>query len=137
MQIAAGVATCMCYTGIDPFTKKPVHVAKGLRDRKVRRALMQFFKPQNYFEVRDALVKAGRADLIGDGCDCLIPAKAPNEALAARREHASQAVWADYYHALPTPAKRQKGRASNRVYRLMRKTQQRRAKPDRGTDGPV
>ena len=46
--------------GIDPFTKKPVHVARHLRDRKLQRALMQFFKPENYFEVREALVKAKR-----------------------------------------------------------------------------
>jgi hypothetical protein len=66
------VATAMYYTGIDPFTKKPVYVAKHLRDRKLQRALMQFFKPENYFEVREALQQAGRQDLIGDGCDCLI-----------------------------------------------------------------
>ncbi len=28
------VATCIYYTGIDPFTKKPVHVAKAMRERK-------------------------------------------------------------------------------------------------------
>ena len=44
----------MYYTGIDPFTKKPVHIAKHLRDRKLQRALMQFFKPENYFEVRQS-----------------------------------------------------------------------------------
>ena len=26
---------------------------------------MQFFKPENYFEVREALLEAGREDLIG------------------------------------------------------------------------
>jgi uncharacterized radical SAM protein YgiQ len=71
------VATAMYYTGIDPFTRKPVHVARHLRDRKLQRALMQFFKPENYFEVRRALEQAGRQDLIGSGCDCLIPARPP------------------------------------------------------------
>ncbi len=33
----------------------------------MQRALMQFFKPENYFEVREALLKAGRGDLIGAG----------------------------------------------------------------------
>ena len=51
--------------GIDPFTKKPVKIAKGMRDRKMQRALMQFFKPENYFEVREALGRAGRTDPIG------------------------------------------------------------------------
>jgi hypothetical protein len=45
-----------------------------MRDRKMQRALMQFFKPENYFAVREALLQAGRGDLIGGGCDCLIPA---------------------------------------------------------------
>ena len=79
------VATCMYYTGIDPFTKQEVYVAKGLRDRKMQRALMQFFKPENYFEVREALIEAGRTDLIGSGCDCLIPAQPPKEAIEARQ----------------------------------------------------
>ena len=46
------VATAMYYTGLDPFTGKPVYVAQNLRDRKLQRALLQFFKPENYFEVR-------------------------------------------------------------------------------------
>ena len=45
---------------------------------------MQFFKPANYFEVRDALIAEGRQDLIGDGCDCLIPGRPPVEALEKR-----------------------------------------------------
>src|SRR5207253_5000172 len=59
------IATCVYVTGIDPFTKQEVYVAKGLRDRKMQRALMQFFKPENWFTVREALIQAGRQDLIG------------------------------------------------------------------------
>ena len=61
------IATCMYHTGLDPFTGEEVYVAKHLRDRKLQRALIQFFKPENYFEVREALLKAGRArpDRIG------------------------------------------------------------------------
>jgi len=80
------IATCMYYTGLDPFTMRKVYVAEHLRDRKLQRALLQFFKPENYFEVRRALEQAGRQDLIGNGCDCLIPAQAPPEALGHRRE---------------------------------------------------
>ncbi len=93
------VATCMYYTGIDPFTNKPVHVAKYLRDRKLQRALMQFFKPENYFDVRKALEKAGRQDLIGGGCDALIPSKPPAEALKARRTDANRRFRGEYVHA--------------------------------------
>jgi hypothetical protein len=84
------VAACMYHTGLDPMTKKPVYVAKYLRDRKVQRALMQFFKPENYFLVRKALLQAGRRDLIGDGCDCLIPSKPPKSATEARRQRAQR-----------------------------------------------
>ena len=55
------IATCMYYTGIDPFTGEEVYTAKHLRDRKLQRALLQFFKPENYFEVREALIEGGPA----------------------------------------------------------------------------
>jgi radical SAM superfamily enzyme YgiQ (UPF0313 family) len=86
------IAACMYHTGMDPFTKKPVYVARQLRDRKMQRALMQFFKPENYFEVRRALEQAGRQDLIGSGCDCLIPDRPPKEALDRRRRQAREAI---------------------------------------------
>src|SRR4051812_47796722 len=79
------IATCIFYTGIDPFTGEEVYVAKGLRDRKMQRALMQFFKPENYFMVREALLKAGRGGPIGKGGDCLVPAHPPRQAVETRR----------------------------------------------------
>jgi hypothetical protein len=57
----------------------------------MQRALLQFFKPANYFEVRRALEQAGRHDLIGSGCDCLIPARPPKEALDHKRSEATRA----------------------------------------------
>ncbi len=65
MHVAPDLATCTYYTGIDPFTRQEVFVAKGLRDRKMQRALMEFYKLENYFEYRKALEEAGRTDLIG------------------------------------------------------------------------
>jgi hypothetical protein len=41
------IATALYWTEIDPSTKEEVYVVKGLRDRKMQRALMQFFKPEN------------------------------------------------------------------------------------------
>jgi uncharacterized radical SAM protein YgiQ len=120
------IATCMYYTGIDPFTKKPAYVARHMRDRKMQRALMQFFKPENWFTVREALIEAGRQDLIGNGCDCLIPATPPKAAVAARRQDANKALKVDYYHAVPNPAKKPVG--PSKGYRPKRATQQRRKK---------
>lgn len=99
------IATCMYYTGLDPFTKKPVGVARAMHDRKKQRALMQFFKPANWFTVREALIEAGRQDLIGNGCDCLIPANPPKEAIEARRRRANDP---DHYHTVANPAKGEK-----------------------------
>ena len=97
------IATSMYYTGLDPFTLKPVFIAKALRDRKSQRALMQFFKPENYFEVRDALRSVNRMDLIGEGCDCLIPSKPPKEAVDRRREDANKRFRGEYVHTIPNP----------------------------------
>lgn len=131
------IATCMYYTGIDPMTGQEVKVAKGLKDRKLQRALMQFFKPENYFEVREALIKSGRAELIG-GCDGLIPAQPPKEAIAQRRKNANAAMGNDHYHTVANPAKGEKpgergaGPAKPTGYRPGRKTRTRRIKPGRG-----
>jgi hypothetical protein len=92
IQVASDIATCMYYTGVYPFTKKEVHSARNPNDRKLQQALLQFFKPQNYFEVQKALEETGRTGLIGGGCDALIPARAPQEAFHARRERANCAV---------------------------------------------
>jgi uncharacterized radical SAM protein YgiQ len=99
------IATCMYHTGLDPFTGEEVYIAKHLRDRKLQRALLQFFKPENYFEVRQALLSAGRSDLIGSGCDCLIPSQPPKPAIEARRRRANEAAGGDHYHSIANPAK--------------------------------
>jgi radical SAM superfamily enzyme YgiQ (UPF0313 family) len=124
------IATCMYYTGIDPITKEEVYVATGLRDRKMQRALMQFFKPENWFTVREALIQAGRQDLIGNGCDCLISANPPKEALDAKRAKANQEARGEYVHKIPNPdAKPRKG------YRPDRKGARRQDKIFKRKDG--
>lgn len=85
------IAACMYHTGLDPMTMQPVKIVKGLRDRRMQRALLQFFKPENWFEVHKALLEAGRQDLIGTGCDCLIPDRPPKEALDQKRRDATRA----------------------------------------------
>jgi len=65
------VSTCMYYTGLNPFTMEPVHVAKG-REKQVQRALMQYREPRNRQLVMEGLEAAGRPDLIGRAPQCLI-----------------------------------------------------------------
>jgi hypothetical protein len=121
------VATCMYYTGIDPFSGKAVYIARQLKDRKLQRALLQFFKPENYFEVRHALTEAGRTDLIGSGCDALIPGQPPKEALRSRMQRANAAARGDHVHTIPNPVR-------SRGYRPGRKSHTRQVKPGRGQD---
>ena len=116
------VATAMYYTGIDPFTKKPVYVAQHLRDRKLQRALMQFFKPENYFEVRKALEQAGRQDLIGPGCDSLIPDQPPREALEHRRKEANSKFKGEFVHKIPPTTKKQSRHGPGQGYRPGRRS---------------
>jgi hypothetical protein len=92
---------------------------------------MQFVKPENWFTVREALIQAGRQDLIGAGCDCLIPAQPPKEALAARRERANEAAHGDHYHTVANPAKGEpvgERGLPNQGYRPGRKTARRQDK---------
>jgi uncharacterized radical SAM protein YgiQ len=78
------IATCVHYTGLDPESMRPVTVARKQSERLEQRALLQFFKPENYSRVRAALLRVGRGDLIGDGPDCLISARAPGPGSRAR-----------------------------------------------------
>ncbi len=66
------VSTAMYYTGVDPFTMKPIHVPKN-EEKVMQRALLQAFLPQNRAQVLKALKQAGREDLIGYGPQALIP----------------------------------------------------------------
>lgn len=66
------ISTCMFYTGLDPYTMEEVYVARTPKEKALQRALLQYFKPQNRALVEEALRRAGRADLIGDGEKCLI-----------------------------------------------------------------
>ena len=67
------ISTCMYYTGVDPRTMKSVYVPRNPHEKAMQRALIQYRDPKNYELVKEALLKAGRADLIGFGEKCLIP----------------------------------------------------------------
>ena len=61
------MSTVMYYTGIDPRDMKPVYVVKNPHEKAMQRALLQYYKPENQRRIIEALVKAGRQDLIGQG----------------------------------------------------------------------
>lgn len=66
------ISTCMFYTGLDPYTLKPVFVPKTPQEKAMQRALLQYFNPKNQELVIHALWAAGRSDLIGTGENCLV-----------------------------------------------------------------
>lgn len=76
-------STCMYYTGINPDTMEEVYVPKTKDEKRMQRALLQYRKKENYDIVYNALVEAGRQDLIGFGEHCLI--KPTREVAIARR----------------------------------------------------
>ena len=73
------ISTVMYYTGLDPRTMEPVYVPKRPREKAMQRALMQYRNPKNHALVREALMAAGRTDLIGSGPKCLVPKAHPQK----------------------------------------------------------
>ncbi len=71
------ISTCMFYTELDPYTMQNVYVAKNPHEKTLQRALLQYYNPKFSDRVREALIKAGRQDLIGNGPNCLINSNRP------------------------------------------------------------
>jgi len=72
------VSTCMYYTGLDPLSlnrgqMEEVYVPRDPHEKAMQRALIQYRDPANYDLVKEALLRAGRENLIGFGEKCLIP----------------------------------------------------------------
>ena len=66
------LSTCMFYTGLDPRTMEEVYIPRSQKEKAMQRALLQYRNPANYDLVHEALIKAGRKDLIGFDKKCLI-----------------------------------------------------------------
>ncbi len=81
------MSTVMYYTEIDPRDMKPVYVCKNPHEKAMQRALIQYRNPKNYDLVKEALLKAGREDLIGFDKKCLIR---PRNQAGANVIHSSQ-----------------------------------------------
>lgn len=81
------LSTVMYYTGLDPRTMEPVYVPTDPHEKEMQRALIQYRDPKNYALIHEALVKAGRTDLIGYGPKCLIR---PRRGEAEKTPHPAQ-----------------------------------------------
>jgi len=57
------LATSIYFTGLDPFTLEPVYVPKKETERRMQRALLQYYKPENRPLILKALREINRPDL--------------------------------------------------------------------------
>ena len=81
------VSTCMFYTGLDPYTLKPVFVEKTAEGKALQRALLQYYEPRNAEKVIKALKMTHREDLI----PLLVPAEGRRAVQrSARRAEAAE-----------------------------------------------
>jgi uncharacterized radical SAM protein YgiQ len=76
-------ATAMYHTGFNPLrpirrgASEAVATVKGLRQRRLHKAFLRYHDAENWPAIREALKRMGRADLIGPGKRCLVPAWQP------------------------------------------------------------
>ncbi len=71
-------ATAMYHTGKNPLRKvtyksESVESVKDPEQRKLHKAFLRYHDPKHWPLLREALIRMGRADLIGDGDKQLIP----------------------------------------------------------------
>jgi hypothetical protein len=76
------IASAMYHTQRNPLKKvtrksEQITVVSGIKRRRLHKAFLRYHDPQNWPLLRDALKKMGRADLIGSGKRCLVPAWQP------------------------------------------------------------
>ena len=83
------ISTCMFWTGLNPYTMEPVYVPRSPQEKAEQRALLQYYLPENHARIRQALIKAGRRDLIGSGPGCLVPADPHAQRTPAARDKKS------------------------------------------------
>ncbi|MBI5921365.1 MAG: YgiQ family radical SAM protein [Betaproteobacteria bacterium] len=81
------LATAMYHTGRNPLrrigaTAEPVYIVRGGRQRRIQKAFLRYHDPQNWPLLREALRHMGRANLIGNGPQHLIPAYQPAQGAA-------------------------------------------------------
>lgn len=77
-------ATAMYHTGLNPLKgihrderAEPVDIVKGEKRRRLHKAFLRYHDPNNWPMLREALKRMGRADLIGNGKQHLIPTFQP------------------------------------------------------------
>ncbi len=76
------IATAMYHTGKNPLRRisrksEDVYIPRSATQRRLHKAFLRYHDPENWPVLREALMKMGRADLIGNGKRHLVPRYQP------------------------------------------------------------
>jgi hypothetical protein len=101
-------ATAMYHSGKNPLKRitrssEEVVIPKGIKVRRLHKAFLRYHDAENWPLLRDALKRMGRADLIGNGKQHLIPAYQPvaSGLSTARPRHAGATPFRTQHTGLP------------------------------------
>jgi uncharacterized radical SAM protein YgiQ len=106
-------ATAMYHSGKNPLKRvsrssEEVVIPKGIKVRRLHKAFLRYHDPDNWPTLREALKKMGRADLIGNGRQHLVPAYQP---VGSGAHRAGKLPFRTQHTGLPiAPRSRSRGR---------------------------
>ncbi|NLO54454.1 MAG: YgiQ family radical SAM protein [Gammaproteobacteria bacterium] len=91
-------ATAMYHSGKNPLRKityksPAIEIVKSEDQRRLHKAFLRYHDPKSWPLIREALIRMGRTDLIGDGKNQLVPAHQPEAEgyRSARRKNSTPA----------------------------------------------
>jgi hypothetical protein len=103
----------MYHSGKNPLKRvsrssEEVVIPKGIKVRRLHKAFLRYHDPDNWPTLREALKKMGRADLIGNGRQHLVPAYQP---VGSGAHRAGKLPFRTQHTGLPiAPRSRSRGR---------------------------
>ncbi|MGJ7917402.1 YgiQ family radical SAM protein [Massilia sp. LXY-6] len=118
------MATTMYHTGKNPLAKvtedsEVVETAKSGKTRKLHKAFLRYYDPENWPVLREGLKRMGRGDLIGNGERHLVPPAGSEQEMTPRSERKAMPLVAEARSAAPKGrvievATRKNGRGNGR-----------------------
>jgi len=90
------IATAMYHSEKDTLNKvtrrrdSSMSIPKGIKQRRLHKAFLRYHDPKNWALLREALKSMGRADLIGNGKQHLVPNWSPKEGGSSGRNEPSK-----------------------------------------------
>lgn len=105
------LATAMYHSGKNPlkavtYKSEDVYTPKDYKQRTVQKSFLRYHDQNNWKDLRNTLIKMGRADLIGNGLNKLVPAEDKDKQISRRPKRAKpgQSTGASHSSNRPTNA---------------------------------